>query len=277
MRAASRQVIEMASNKLSAAQVRQYRENGYLFPILALSPEEAAGYMGAIDRFEAETGEKAAQVIRGKGHLLLMALYELTHHPTILDAVESVIGPDVLCWNSSLFIKEPNDPAYVAWHQDVYDFDVQSHGVVTAWVALLPSTKENGAMRVIPGSQLNRKVAHVKSPPGAATMLRDHLEIAVEVDEAKAVDMVLDQGKMSFHHMHLYHGSPPNQSNSRRCGFAIRYVAPYVADKGSPYSATLVRGEDALGHFGRDPVPTRDLDPDVLEFVRRFGKARLTE
>ena len=209
--------------------------------------------MGSIDRFEAEAGKKAAQAIRGKGHLLLMPLYELTRHPAILDAVELIIGPDVLCWNSSLFVKEPNDPAYVAWHQDVYDFDAQSDGVVTAWVALLPSTKENGAMRVIPGSQRNKKVAHVKSPPGAATMLRDHLEIAVEVDEANAVDMVLDQGHMSFHHMHLYHGSPPNQSNGRRCGFAIRYVAPYVAEKGSPTLRLCGARRGQAGPFRQGP------------------------
>lgn len=267
--------MDMGSNRLSDAQVRQYRQDGYLFPIPALSQGDAAACMGVIDRFEAQTGKKAAQAIRGKGHLLLMPLYELTRHPAILDAVESIIGPDILCWNSSLFIKEANDPAYVAWHQDVYDFDAQSDGVVTAWIALLPSTRENGAMRVIPGSQQNRKVAHVQSPPGSATMLRDHLEIAVEVDEIQAVDMVLEQGQMSLHHMHLYHGSPPNRSNVRRCGFAIRYVAPYVCEKGDPYSTTLVRGVDNLGHFGTDPVPTRDLDPVILEFVNQFGKARL--
>lgn len=267
----------MTMSALSQVQVEQYRRNGYLFPLPALTPREAAGCMDAIEQFERQTGDKASDSIRGKGHLKLMALYKLTQHPKILDAVESIIGPNILCWNSSLFMKDAHDPAYVAWHQDVYDFDAHCDGVVTAWVALLPSTRENGAMRVIPGSQQNRHVPHVQSPPGSATMLRDHLEIGVEVDEAQAVDLVLERGQMSLHHMHLYHGSPPNRSDGRRCGFAIRYVTPEVCDKGAPYSATLVRGVDPLGHFGKDPVPRRDLDPEVIAFVDRYGKPRLSK
>jgi non-haem Fe2+, alpha-ketoglutarate-dependent halogenase len=265
----------MTANSLSQRQIADYRQNGYVYPVAALSAEEASSYMSAIEQFEQKTGEKAVNTIRGKGHLKLLALYELTRHPRILDAVESLIGPDILCWNSSLFLKEPHDPAYVAWHQDVYDFDTHSDGVVSAWIALLPSTVDNGAMRVIPGSQKNRHVPHVTSPPGAATMLRDQQEIGVDVDEAQAVNLVLERGQMSFHHMYLYHGSPPNRSNGRRCGFAVRYVAPHVCKRGDPYSATLVRGVDAVGHFGKDPVPKRDLDPAVVEFVACYGKPRL--
>jgi hypothetical protein len=265
----------MAVSKISDAQVKQYRSQGYLCPIDALTADEAAKYYGALTGFESTTGRKAAEVLRGKGHLKLMALYELVHHPRILDAVEAIVGPNVLCWNSSLFMKEPGDPAYVAWHQDVYDFDIDSDAVVTAWVALLPSMPENGAMQVVPGSQHNRLVPHVSSPPGSATMLRDHLEIGVTVDKDQAVSLTLAAGQISMHHMYLFHGSPPNTSTERRCGFAIRYVAPHVCRKGDPYAATVVRGTDAIGHFGKDPAPTRDLDPEIVAYVDRFGKPRL--
>ncbi len=253
----------------------QFRRDGYIAPLDALSPEEAAKYMRAIDDYEAMTGEQAAKTIRGKGHLKLMALYELTRHPAVLDAVESAIGPNILCWNSSLFTKAPKDPSYVAWHQDVYEFDTHADKIVTAWIALLPSNVANGAMKVVPGSHHDRLMPHVKTEAGKPTMLRDGLEIGVAVDENKAVALELRQGQMSLHHMYIHHGSPPNMSDTRRCGFAVRYVAPEVAPEGGRYAATLVRGVDNVGRFGRDPVPTRDLDPVVVEYVERFGKPRL--
>jgi hypothetical protein len=253
----------------------QFQRDGFVFPIRAFSPAEAQGYMDSIERYEAESGEKAANTLRGKAHLKLMSLYELVHHPKILDAAQSVIGPNLLCWNSSMFIKDPHDPAYVAWHQDAYDFETQPDKVVTAWVALLPSTEENGAMKVIPRSHKDRLAQHTKTPPGMPTMLRDNLELAVRVDESKAVCFELDQGEMSMHHMYIHHGSPPNISASRRCGFAIRYVAPEVCPEKGVYAATLVRGRDDIGRFAKDPAPVRDMDPAVSKYVEEFGKPRL--
>lgn len=252
-----------------------FLEEGFVYPIPALSSAEAQSYLDALDTYEAASGQKAAKTMRGKAHLKLMSLYDLIGHPAILDAVESVLGPDIMVWNSSLFIKEPHDPGYVAWHQDVYEFDTEADNLVTAWIALAPSTAENGAMKVVPGSHKNRLAEHAKSAEGSATLLRDGLELAVEVDEADAVSFELAQGEMSLHHMYIFHGSPPNVSDTRRCGFAIRYVTPSVAPAGGRYGATLVRGEDRYGHFRKDPVPTRDLDPEIVAYVDEFGKPRL--
>ena len=262
-------------SSLSSATVRHYREQGYAFPIAALSRAEASECMHDLERVEATAGNGILKTIRGKGHLMLMSLYRLVRHPRILDAVESIVGPDILVWNSSLFLKEPHDPAYVQWHQDVYDFGDSSDAIVSAWIALLPSTRENGAMRVIPGSFRNKHVLHVPVAPGTHAMIRDNLEIGVEVNEAEAVDLLLEPGELSLHHMFTYHGSPPNRSHGRRCGFAVRYVAPHVCRKGDPYAATVVRGKDSLGHFGKDPVPQRDLEPAMLDYVERYGKPRL--
>lgn len=253
----------------------QFQQDGFVFPVRVMSAEAAQGYMDSIERYEARSGEKAAKTLRGKAHLKLMSLYELVHHPGILDAVESVIGPNVLCWNSSMFIKDPHDAAYVAWHQDVYDFETLPDKVVTAWIALLPSTKENGAMKVIPRSHKDRLAEHTKTPPGMPTMLRDNLELAVKVDESKAVSFELEQGEMSMHHMYIHHGSPPNVSSSRRCGFAIRYVAPEVCPEKGLYAATLLRGRDDVGRFAKDPVPVKDMDPAMIRYVEEFGRPRL--
>ena len=259
-------------NALNPTQVAQYRERGYVFPLPALAPAEAAGYRQTIEDFERGSGLAAGHVIRNKGHLKLTRLYELIFHPRVLDAVESVLGPDILCWGSSLFVKEGNDPGFVAWHQDSYYWGLEPDDVVSAWIALYPSTIENGAMRVIPGSKTMPPLSHRKSSAESTNMLFTHEELADDVDEAQAVDITLAQGDMSLHHIKILHGSPPNRSNGRRMGYAIRYVAPYVKQRGDMNSATLVRGEDRYRYFAQDPVPTRDMDPDIVAFVdRRYG------
>ena len=243
------------SAHLTPEQVQRYKRDGYVYPLACLSAAETARYRKDIEDYERRSGEQATLIIRNKGHLKLRSLYELTHDPRILDAVESVIGPNILCWSSSLFVKEARDPAFVAWHQDSYYWGLDRPDVVSAWIAFAPSTLENGAMQVIPGSHLWPEAPHAKSAAGSANMLFTHEEIAVEVDETKAVSLLLDEGQMSLHHVGIIHGSPPNRSKGRRYGYAIRYVATHVKQRGDMPYATLVRGRDDYGYYRADPVP----------------------
>ena len=260
------------NNVLTTAQIAKYRKDGYVFPVPALTAGAAAEVRMGLEDFERRSGLVAGNVIRNKGHLKLTQLYDLIFNPAVLDAVESILGPDILCWGSSLFVKEGNDPGFVAWHQDSYYWGLEPDDVVSAWIALYPSTLENGAMRVIPGSQTMPSLSHRKSAAESANMLFTHEEIAEDVDESKAVDITLAQGDLSLHHIKILHGSPPNRSGGRRMGYAIRYVAPYVKQRGDMNSATLVRGEDRYGYFAKDPVPARDMDPEIVAFVdRRYG------
>lgn len=256
-------------NHLSQTQVQGYRRNGYVCPVPGIAPAEARRLLRLLAEFEARTGLTAGHVIRNKGHLKLTALYELIFNDAVLDAVESLLGPDIMCWGSSLFVKDASDPGFVAWHQDSYYWGLDPADVCSAWIALAPSTLENGAMRVIPGSHLDDEMAraHGPSAKGSANMLFTHEEIAVEVDERRGVDLLLEQGEMSLHHVKIVHGSPPNRSAGRRCGYAIRYVAPHVRQRGDQNSATLVRGRDRYGYFEREPVPKRDMDPEIAAFV----------
>ena len=141
--------------KLTEAQIRQYHEQGFLFPIRALSPEAAADYRRRLEGFEAEGGA-AREGLRHKPHLLFTFLDELVRHPCVLDAVEGVIGPNILCWASSFFTKEPRSDSYISWHQDLTYWGLEPAEIVTAWIALSPSTIRSGAMRVIPGSHTQR-------------------------------------------------------------------------------------------------------------------------
>lgn len=252
---------------LSAEQIETYERDGYICPVPGLSHGEADALRLRLEQFEAESGEKAGNVIRNKGHLKLMAVFETISHPAVLDAVEGVLGPDILCWGTSLFVKDPHDPAFVAWHQDSYYWGLEPDDVCSAWIALAPSTLENGAMQVVPGTHKAAEYTHEPSQVGSPNMLFTHEEIAVDVDEDKAVSLLLDKGEMSLHHVKIIHGSPPNQSDDRRYGLAIRYVAPHVHQIDSRDSALLVRGEDRYGYFRPDPVPVRDMDPEILDAV----------
>ena len=252
---------------LSETERASYARDGYVFPVPALTDEEARTARDRILAFEAETGLVAGHVIRNKGHLKLLALYELARHRAVLDAVESVLGPDLLCWGSSLFVKPPGDEGFIAWHQDAHYWGLEPDDVCSAWIALEPSTLDNGAMQVIPGSHRERHLPHAASPASSANMLFSHEEIAVEVDTSQAVALMLGRGEMSLHHVNIVHGSEPNRSATPRMGFAIRYVAPHVRQAGDRASATLVRGTDRHGNFAPDPVPGRDMDPDIVAFV----------
>ncbi len=252
---------------LSTQQIAAYQRDGYVCPIPGLTHAEADALRRRLERFEADSGEKAGSVIRNKGHLKLMAIFDTVSHPAILDAVESVLGPNILCWGTSLFVKEPHDPAFVAWHQDSYYWGLEPDDVCSAWIALASSTLENGAMQVIPGTHKAPQFNHQPSQIGSANMLFTHEEIAVDVDTEKAVSLLLKKGELSLHHVKIVHGSPPNRSNDRRYGLAIRYVAPHVRQMDSRDSALLVRGEDRFGYFRSDPVPTRDMDPDILDAI----------
>ena len=107
-------------------------------------------------------------------------------HPTILDAVEDVLGPNLLVWSTSFFIKEARDPAYVSWHQDATYWGLSAPDVLTAWVAFTDATVENGAMRMVPGSHAEQLEHRDTFAPH--NLLSRGQEIAVEVDEARGVD-----------------------------------------------------------------------------------------
>ena len=200
---------------------------------------------------------------RIKPHLLFTWLADLVRHPAILDAVEDVLGPDILCWNTSFFTKEARSPGFVSWHQDATYWGLSEPAVLTAWVAFTESNGKNGNMRMMPGSH-RAPVPHVDTfhPDN---MLSRGQEITVEVDDSQAVDIVLEPGEVSLHHVLMVHGSGANPSDDRRIGLAIRYIASRVRQTAGPRdSATLVRGEDAFGHFELEPRPEMDMDPAML-------------
>jgi ectoine hydroxylase-related dioxygenase (phytanoyl-CoA dioxygenase family) len=258
---------------LSPQQVQGYRKEGYVASIRVMSKERAASVRQRIEEFEKSTGAPLSsltnEVYRHRSHLLFKSLNELIRDERIVDAIEDLYGENLLVWFSSFFIKEPDDPSFVSWHQDSTYWGLSSPDVVTAWVALSESKRENGAMEVIPRSHLKDQLPH-RNTFSRDNMLSRGQEVAVDVDPKSAVTLELEPGEMSLHHVRLVHGSAPNHSKSeRRIGFAIRYIPTYVRQIHGEDCASLVRGIDTFRTFHHEPVPMRDMDPECVAFHRK--------
>lgn len=243
--------------KLSPTELAHYHEAGYAFPVRVLSDQETAAYDRAFRGYEAQARGPLQRAYEHKLHLVAGWAADLVHHPSILDAVEDILGPDILCWTTNLLAKEAGDGRYVSWHQDAPYWRLEPHEVVTAWIALTPSTPEMGCMRVIPGSHQRPTVPHhdLFDPDN---MLTRGQRLVTEPEETDGAAMPLRPGEISLHHVRLSHSSPPNRSNERRVGIAIRYMSANVKKMGRPESAMLVRGKDRNGYFALESRPAVD-------------------
>ena len=176
------------SNRLTEEERAAYRERGYHVPLRAFSIGDAARrYRSFLGYWALHSEKLAGRPPREWGqylidtHLFLRWVYEIVVHPAVLDAVESVVGPNVLVWGSQWFPKFAHDRSYVSWHQDAAYWGLSPLNVTTAWIAMVPSTRENGCMRVVPGT--HRGLLPQRETYAEANMLSRGQEIAVEVDE----------------------------------------------------------------------------------------------
>ena len=257
----------MTGQFLDRARAEAYREQGYLFPVPAISSAEARDLRQETEDLLDRTRDQphVFQYTFNVPHLVLPGVHALVRDGRILDPVESLMGPNLLLWSAGFFIKEPRTTDFVGWHQDLryWGLDDDSREI-TAWIALGDVTRDNGAMRFVPGSHRHGMVEH-RDTWRESNQLSRGQELAVEVDENQAVDVVLKSGEMSLHHGSLYHSSPANPSASRRIGLALRFITPEMRQVvGEADYATLVRGEDGFGHFRPEPEPAFDLDPAGL-------------
>jgi non-haem Fe2+, alpha-ketoglutarate-dependent halogenase len=240
---------------LSTSQQKFYEENGYLCPLRVFSEDETIGFRRQFDGYTAQNQDRLnglipreRRAVYGLTHLMLPWVYAIASHPAVLNAVEGVIGPNILVWGSDWFVKFPGDAAFISWHQDGAYWGLNPPLVTTAWIALSPSTLESGCMQVMPGTQAMQFAQR-------DTYARDNAlsrgqEIAVDVDQAKAVPLVLSPGEMSLHHIGIAHGSAANLADYARVGIAVRYIAPQVVQGGSERQLVqLVRGKDEFGNF----------------------------
>jgi non-haem Fe2+, alpha-ketoglutarate-dependent halogenase len=255
------------AGSLTQAQVEHFRREGYAFPFDAIPAAEAASYVAKLDSYDAILGEEAQKQLKIKAHVAAPWIVALARNKNILDAVESVIGPDILLFGTSMFSKKARDVRFVSWHQDAAYYGLDPQQEVTCWVGLTDADTENGCMRVMPGSHLGADAVHDETYDPQNMLGRG--QTIRGIDDSKAVYMPVKAGQFSMHHERTIHGSMPNPSDRRRVGISFFYMPTHVRSTIGRRTATLVRGTDKYGHWDPEPMPKTDLDPVCMEFLRQ--------
>lgn len=258
---------------LTDLQVSQFQETGFLPAFPVLSADHALHLRANLESFEAENDGVLTGSLRFKNHLLFKWLSDLIRSPRILDVVEDIIGPDIMVWSTDWWIKEANSPQFVSWHQDSQYWGLDTDKLVTVWVALSPSTIESGCMRVLPGSHLGPDLAHEETYHNDNMLTRG--QSIDDINEDKAVNLVVDTGQAVLFAFRIAHASYPNKTDDRRVGLAIRYIHPDTQQQYSDQdSAALVRGVDNHQHFELEPEPRYDFDPVAVAFHKESEEIR---
>jgi ectoine hydroxylase-related dioxygenase (phytanoyl-CoA dioxygenase family) len=247
----------MANPALSPAQIEAFHRDGFLAPLDVFPADEVRRWRADLEAFERTLppGPVAARD-RRKLHVRLPWARTLVEDPRLLDIMESLLGPDLLVFTSTFFIKEPNTDAITAWHQDATYFGLQPYEHVTAWVAFAEASEAAGCMQFIPGSHRWGQLRHGPEViPGSINA--GGQRIAGDIDETGAQLAPLRTGQVSLHHTLVLHNSAPNRSSDRRIGYGISYIPARLRHSGTRRaSVTLVRGKDQ-GNFELEPDPRR--------------------
>ena len=249
--------------RLTSAQQDAYHRDGFVAPINVCSEEEAAQIRAEIEAAEARWPNALDGAGRNNGHLALPVLDRIVHDSRILDAVEDILGPDILAAGSTLFIKEPHSGGFISWHQDARYAGMEPHKWVTGWLAISNVTEENGCMQMIPGSHVEPLRDHVDTF-GDDNLLTRGQEVQ-GIDESHAVTVPLRPGQLSLHHPRIVHGSGPNTSSERRIGFALQsYIAPSVQQVLGEMYVQRARGTDAEGYHLEAPRVTQAMTDEAV-------------
>ena len=244
---------------LNQGELSQYERDGFLSPIRVFSVKEAHAMRLQLEAYEATHGSVMKTPYRNKPHLVFKWVAEVIRNPKILDLVEGILGPNLLVWGTNFFIKEPDDGTFVSWHQDSTYWGLSRPDVLTVWIALSPSQRNNGAMKMIRGSHHLDQLPHSDTFEDGNLLTRGQ-RVDHEVAEEDVAWIELEPGEVSLHHVRIIHGSEANKGADRRVGLAIRFVPTDVRQvNGVKDFATLVRGCDDYRHFEHEPCPAESL------------------
>ena len=256
---------------LSEDQRAAYGRDGFVHPVAVRSGGEAREMRTRLEAFEAGYGPLHYV---SKAHLISTAVAELASDARVLDAVEDLIGADILLHDAACVIKEPHSAGFVSWHQDLTYWGLSSADLVTVWLALSPATPESGCMRALPGSHKRGRRNH-NDTYGADNILHRGQRLSEAIDEGAARAIVLAPGEASLHHGWVAHASGPNRSDDRRIGLTAIYAAASMRSiVTGEDSARLMRGHDRFGHFRPEPWPCADLEPALVAFRDRAEAVR---
>ena len=251
--------------RLTPAQIVDYQRDGFVAPVDVMSESEAHELRRRFEETERRYPERLHREQRNNAHYEFGFMDETVHDSRILDAVEDLIGPDILLWSTVLFIKEPRSSAHVSFHQDATYMGIEPQVGVTAWLALTEATTANGCMLMERASHRGDIREHHDTFGDDNILTRGQTIRAVNRD--RVVPIELAPGQISLHHVRTVHASAPNTSDGRRIGIALQSFFPPAAKQthGDDF-ALLVRGEDRFGHFRPARRPLSDAEPEGTRF-----------
>jgi non-haem Fe2+, alpha-ketoglutarate-dependent halogenase len=241
---------------LSQSQVAAFECEGFASPVRAMSAERAQYYRARLEAFEANYPDARIKLDQ-KAHMICPWIDEMIHEPGILDAAEDLIGPDILCWGTSLRAKAADGKVFAGWHQDTAYAEVRPVVVIVA-LALSPSRSINGCISAIPGSHRGPLLPH-KEAFGTDSLLSREQYIDAPIDRSAAVDFELDPGEIALFNNAIIHSSGANRGTDRRILFLLEMIPTRAYQHYPRESAVLVRGQDAYGHFDADPRPRLEM------------------
>ena len=248
------------SPRLTDAQVLTFRRQGYL---LYTQPVFSAAKFNSLRAYFEELLAALPADRRPEGmdvpHFQNPKLNEWLLDDEVLDLVEPIIGSDIALFSSHFICKPRGNGKRVPWHEDSWYWKkmIDPMEVVTVWLAIDPATTENGCMYVIPGTHRTGHQGFSDYDPVDPVKNVFPTEITpAQRDDRRAVPCVLEPGQASLHDGRLIHGSPPNTSDRRRCGYTMRYMPTHVklsADAAKGHNIYLARGRDRAGNHYADP------------------------
>ena len=268
---------------LSSNQLKQYEDEGFVSPINIFSKDKAKEIRNEIELIEKEIPGELEKSGRYNAHLISPLLDEVTHDSRILDAVQSIIGEDILVCGTTLFIKNPNEKGFVSYHQDAKYIGLEPHNWVTAWVAITDSNEHNGCMRMWSGSHKDNLKQHDQKFNEGNLLTRG--QTVKDVPTEKTTPLVLTAGQISLHHPTVVHGSDLNKSDDRRIGFVIQsYIGTNVKQVLGKNSVQLARGEDKFNFhekikrskslMGKSDLKLKKKENDNLQEIFYKGSSR---
>tara|TARA_B100000809_G_scaffold264251_1_gene319588 strand:- start:1053 stop:1880 length:828 start_codon:yes stop_codon:yes gene_type:complete len=259
---------------LSPEQIKQYQDKGYLAPIVALTKDEANEVKEEIEFIEKKWPNELKGLGRNYVHLISPIFDKIVHNSKILDAVEDIIGKNILVGGTTLFIKDPDKKGFVSFHQDAKYIGFEPHNWVTAWLAITDSNEENGCMRMYSGTHKEGLKVHNEKFNDKNLLTRGQTVENVPIEQTEPV--ILKAGQMSLHHPKIVHGSDINRSNKRRIGFVIQsYIGTNVEQVIGKVYVQQARGEDTFNYHNHVERPTSTMGEKNIN-IRKMAMEELS-
>ena len=255
---------------LSEDQIKQYYQKGYVSPIQALTKNQAQEVKEEIEFIENKWPNELKNLGRNYPHLISPILDNVVRNSNILDAVESIIGKNILACGTTLFIKEPDERGFVSFHQDAKYIGLEPHNWVTAWVAITDANENNGCMKMWPGTHKQELKYHNEKFDYNSGNLLTRGQTVENVPLEKTESVILTEGQMSLHHPRIVHGSGINKSKKRRIGFVIQsYIGTNVQQVLGKMYVQLVRGKDNFNYHQKTNKPIKTMEKKAVKIRKK--------